>query len=894
MPLTPEQEAALKKFAAERQAYDNTPGVMLRSGSIARDVADQAGVSSIDAAMARNAQGGPMRPSTPEELAILNQAKQGVDQSNFVRAARAGALNAKAQPQQQQTTTHYPRRTTDTVIEANNIPPKMGGGIGNLLSNIFGGGGSSQPPHGQAQQPVQPQQVAPQQSGQNWAQALLEGFGAGAQGMSVPQMRLMQAQAKMQQFEVQDKMRTQAAQQNFPQFQQKMKAFRPFWKQFTDQKKREDPNFVPGPETFVQATESWDEQFPEMAISQTDQDTFNRTAQGTQALLGMGLLPLNDMLEVKKLGLAEDAKQRAAFQASLMGMPQNQQDVNYAQQVLAGEHPQSQGPFTPFQQKAQQTGLDLQASIAEATAKQRAKTQAIPVMNGQEANAMMRQRMAPLLTDPTTLNFYGDDQQVSLEQMNKDAEELGKNLRESRKAESREGMQAERLAAKSSEAEKTRTAAASLATMKMENLNANSEKGRDLKMRLAVMDDKFKEAQQKRTFTQQQLQDQFKAEASLNRQREMLQTKAGIAFTLEGMQSDPDQAIKFALEAERAGNATARGLIGDVLETNPSLAWPILERLGTLSKENGLSQNSVTAVKGAIEDYMKRKSTFSMEEMAQDIVNGPGTDKDKNTKLAMELRKAKSSGNTQAADYYQFLLDSRKSAGQQINIDNRPPPDGGIPLGKRLTEKQTEQLYGSQNALGVIDSLRDYMKATPISGLAGLKTAINNVVAGTMYDFSRISVGPDGVDAQAYRDLFEPSLEPGRLLANQLKYMVARAREGSGQLAKSDIEAVNIGTSYITDDSLSLESAINGLEAEMYRVMEETSERLNQGGLKINPTPSDRDVVIQSFVDDPDFGKYSDRRLRIDIQDLFRRGSNTLIGSSEINSIIREIKARRK
>jgi hypothetical protein len=80
----------------------------------------------------------------------------------------------------------------------------------------------------------------------------------------------------------------------------------------------------------------------------------------------------------------------------------------------------------------------------------------------------------------------------------------------------------------------------------------------------------------------------------------------------------------------------------------------------------------------------------------------------------------------------------------------------------------------------------------------------------------------------------------------------------------------------------------------MYRNAAETSERLNQGGMKTRTTPSDRDLVIQNFADDPDLKDYSDTRLRIMVQDAFRTGSNTMIGLSELNAIVREIKARRQ
>ena len=60
--------------------------------------------------------------------------------------------------------------------------------------------------------------------------------------------------------------------------------------------------------------------------------------------MSLGILPMGDWMELKKLGLAEDAKQRAAFEASLMGMPQNMQDVNYAQQAMMGQVPQGDPP----------------------------------------------------------------------------------------------------------------------------------------------------------------------------------------------------------------------------------------------------------------------------------------------------------------------------------------------------------------------------------------------------------------------------------------------------------------------------------------------------------------------------------------------------------------------
>ena len=368
MPLTPEEEAALKKFIGERKAYDNTPGVMLRSGSIARDLAGMAGVESIDRAMARNAQGGSMRGSTPEELAILNQAKAGINQEQFVKAAKAGLLD------KQEASPQYPnaplRRTMD-YTSVQTTPPKWGGGIGNLLSHIFGGSDQPQQPSAQPQPPaMQSQQTVPS-GGQNWAQLALEGFGAGAQGMSVPQLHQAQAMAKLRQFQVQDQMRTQAAQQNYPQFAEKFKQFKQStWKAYSDEKKAQNPGWKPTYEDLIQAQERWDAMFPSAAFGQVDQDTFNRTDQGMRLGLSLGILPMGDWMELKKLGLAEDAKQRAAFEASLMGMPQNMQDVNYAQQAMMGQVPQGDptAPFTPQQQLAQQGALTLQRDILKSQA----------------------------------------------------------------------------------------------------------------------------------------------------------------------------------------------------------------------------------------------------------------------------------------------------------------------------------------------------------------------------------------------------------------------------------------------------------------------------------------------------------------------------------------------
>ena len=64
-----------------------------------------------------------------------------------------------------------------------------------------------------------------------------------AQGHECPWLHQAQAMAKLRQFRLQDQMRTQAAQQNYPQFAEKFKQFKQStWKAYSDEKRRKTPD----------------------------------------------------------------------------------------------------------------------------------------------------------------------------------------------------------------------------------------------------------------------------------------------------------------------------------------------------------------------------------------------------------------------------------------------------------------------------------------------------------------------------------------------------------------------------------------------------------------------------------------------------------------------------
>jgi hypothetical protein len=762
--------------------------------------------------------------------------------------------------------------------------------------------------------PGENQGAASSEEGPGVLRRIFEHFAAGMSGQTPEMIRFNRAQAKLQQFKVQDEVRKQQAAANYPLLAKKIQSLKAGKFINAAFKNRQERAVTLGQDKptqmnmldVQQGVALYNQANPSnaMQITARDFDTIHLYQPGKDLLTNSGIVSAEILAEGAQAFATQQGQLNAQRQAEVRKLlsgatsdfiQRNIPAPGMADPQAFGPRPVTFGPTELFRQNAQARGLSPDQAFAKLTggrvqdgklvppttlptikrdqanfieqlnaagakaASRKPGDEAKPLL-GEEANAQIQNiARAAGATDEevAAMKPFAAGKVYSPNEVKNISTQFFKAKEKADSLEAQEQRQGRTLAGAQERQLRAQLHSTEMAKIKNENITEYAARNAGLKSHWQREKHLHQEKMQNNRFTETERRDTRQAEQSLELMREKVQMQAGVTFTLEGMRQNGRAAIQFAQEAAGLKLGTVRGVLGDLLKSNPGLGEKYLEELA--SGRHGT--DVVEAMRGAMIDYNKALVRDGLDAEMNRLNHRSGATRDsRKLDLLNLLHRKDGKGGLMYKDgspererineALAALAPQKGGLADAVDAMTRAlnPADASL-LGKKEMEKLTIKVNTAKD--GVAISNKILANPTTFTGVVGAWNKLKNFTIGTALDMDLIR---ENVDDEAWQLLdpgnYADGVASGEFLTARLKYMIARSDDPGGRITEADINNVRLPDGIFSGNQKTFQEGMRAARSEFMRIARTSNDRLVRGALIHTPTPSQRATVVQELVDE--------------------------------------------